>query len=259
MLLPRAERTKSLSSIVKAKWVTQENITLKTPSQNSFEEKNNIRQQTNQTQELNQNEAEFEQNAEALQAANELMKNAIKSSQEIKQKSQEQGYSEGYAAGYEAGHLQGIREGQQEGLLSATAVTEVGLQEIREVVDCLNLERQTALENQEEDLLAIAFEISKKIMRQQVQEDEAVFLKIFDEVIHGDEENLKIYLSENQKTLDFHINREIAEKIKKLANKTKVIMLKDDDKIMVETDDAVIDMSLPVQLEQLDKAIEQSF
>ena len=77
-------------------------------------------------------------------------------------------------------------------------------------------------------------------------------------MIHGDEEDLKIYLSENQKTLDLHINKEMAEKLKKLSKKSKVIILKDDDKIMVETNDSVIDMSLPVQMDQLVKAIEQS-
>ena len=50
----------------------------------------------------------------------------------------------------------------------------------------------------------------------------------------------------------------MSEKLKKLAKKSKVIILKDDDKIVVETNDSVIDMSLPVQLDQLEKAIEQS-
>ena len=45
----------------------------------------------------------------------------------------------------------------------------------------------------------VAFEIAKKIMKHHVQDDHDLFLKFFDEVIHGDEEDLKIYLSENQK------------------------------------------------------------
>jgi Flagellar biosynthesis/type III secretory pathway protein len=186
------------------------------------------------------------------------MKSALKSSEEIKQKSEELGYKEGYAMGYDEGLKQGIEEGQQEGRRAAAAEVELGLQEIKEVIECMNQERQAALESQEEDLLAIAFEISRKIMRQQIQEDNDVFLKIFDEVIHGDDVGLKIYLSESQKTIDFHVTKEIVEKIKKLSNKSKVIIMKEDDKIMVETDDAVIDMSLPVQLKQLNKTIQEN-
>jgi len=264
-----------LSSIVKAKWVTHEMVTIKRPSENNLQEERTKTQLDEQTQkseqsEKTENEANEEltqaqenrlnefKNAEALRKANDLMKSALKSSEEIKQKSEELGYKEGYAMGYDEGLKQGIEEGQQEGRRAAAAEVELGLQEIKEVIECMNQERQAALESQEEDLLAIAFEISRKIMRQQIQEDNDVFLKIFDEVIHGDDVGLKIYLSESQKTIDFHVTKEIVEKIKKLSNKSKVIIMKEDDKIMVETDDAVIDMSLPVQLKQLNKTIQEN-
>ena len=262
-----------MSSIVKAKWVTQEMVSIKKPSENNLQDERTSAQSDEQTQEKQQIEQaqangeltqaqenrlnEFK-NAEALRKANDLVKSALKSSEEIKQKSEELGYKEGYATGYDEGLRQGLEEGRQEGLRAAAAEAELGLQEIREVIDCMNQERQAALESQEEDLLAIAFEISRKIMRQQIQEDNDVFLKIFDEVIHGDDVGLKIYLSESQKTIDFHVTKEIVEKIKKLSNKSKVIIMKEDDKIMVETDDAVIDMSLPVQLQQLNKTIQEN-
>ena len=262
-----------MSSIVKAKWVTQEMVSIKKPSENNLQDERTSVQSDEQTQERQQIEQaqangeltqvqenrlnEFK-NAEALRKANDLVKSALKSSEEIKQKSEELGYQEGYGTGYDEGLRQGLEEGRQEGLRAAAAEAELGLQEIREVIDCMNQERQAALESQEADLLAIAFEISRKIMRQQIQEDNDVFLKIFDEVIHGDDVGLKIYLSESQKTIDFHVTKEIVEKIKKLSNKSKVIIMKEDDKIMVETDDAVIDMSLPVQLQQLNKTIQEN-
>ena len=143
-------------------------------------------------------------------------------------------------------------------MAKAAEAVELKLQELNELFEAVEQERQRARENQQQEMLDISFEIAKKIMKHQVAEDRDLFLKFFDEVIHGDEEDLKIYLSENQKTLDLHINREMSEKLKKLAKKSKVIILKDEDKIMVETNDSVIDMSLPVQLEQLEKAIEQS-
>lgn len=213
---------------------------------------------------------DHDDSVEAMHAANELMKEAIRASQEIKEKSQETGYQEGFSQGYATGHEEGFRDGSQEGFQAGLkeglhegmtqAATEIDnkLQEINQLLEVISNERQQALANQEQELLDIAFEIAKKIMKHQVQEDRDLFLKFFDEVIHGDEEDLKIYLSENQKTLDLHINKEMSEKLKKLAKKSKVIILKDEDKIMVETNDSVIDMSLPVQLEQLEKAIEQS-
>lgn len=261
-----------MSSIVKAKWVTQ---VVETTS--SSINRANISAETSiQTEHsdinLESRDSQLD-SVEAMRSANELMKEAIKASQEIKEKSQENGYREGFSQGYAAGKEEGFQDGQQEGfqkglkeglhdglnqgLAQAEAEIAAKFEEINELLRLIKQERQNALNNQEQDLLDIAFEIAKRIMKQEVQEDQDVFLGIFEDVIHGDEEDLKIYLSENQKTLDLHINKEMAEKLKKLSKKSKVIILKDEDKIVVETNDSVIDMSLPVQLEQLEKAIEE--
>ena len=259
-----------MSSIVKAKWVTINNtpVAIHVQEHSEIEMTSEIQITENDTTVVDDNRPD--PSVEAMHAANELMKEAIRASQEIKEKSQETGYQEGFSQGYATGHEEGLRDGSQEGfqaglkegltegMAQAAAEIENKLQEIDELLEQITTERQRALENQQQDMLDIAFEIARKIMKHQVQEDRDLFLKFFDEVIHGDEEDLKIYLSENQKTLDLHINKEMSEKLKKLAKKSKVIILKDDDKIVVETNDSVIDMSLPVQLDQLEKAIEQS-
>ena len=259
-----------MSSIVKAKWVSQTTAPAVMPVVNRPEAEIDNSGQTIQNQEIVEDRIDHDESVEAMHAANELMKEAIRASQEIKEKSQETGYQEGFSQGYATGHEEGLRDGNREGfqaglkeglnagLAQAAVEIENKLQEINELLEVINTEHQRALDNQQQELLEIAFEIAKKIMKHQVQEDRDLFLKFFDEVIHGDEEDLKIYLSENQKTLDLHINKEMSEKLKKLAKKSKVIILKDEDKIMVETNDSVIDMSLPVQLDQLEKAIEQS-
>lgn len=259
-----------MSSIVKAKWVSQITVPVVLPVAHQPETETDNVDRVIHNEEIAENRIDHDESVEAMHAANELMKEAIRASQEIKEKSQETGYQEGFSQGYATGHEEGLQDGTQEGfqaglkeglnegLAQAAAEIENKLQEIDEILEQINLERQRALDNQEQELLDIAFEIAKKIMKHQVHEDRDLFLKFFDEVIHGDEEDLKIYLSENQKTLDLHINKEMSEKLKKLAKKSKVIILKDEDKIMVETNDSVIDMSLPVQLDQLEKAIEQS-
>lgn len=270
MLRLRVERTISLSSIVKAKWVTHIDKPVGIAVEKQPEKQLKNESKPDQTEDTVVNQSAEDESVEAMRSANELMKEAIKASQEIKEKSQETGYKEGFSQGYATGHEEGYREGTQEGfqaglrdgldegMAKAAAELDLKLTEINELYQLIAKERQNALDQQEQNLLDIAFEIAKKIMKNQVQEDKDLFLKFFDEVIHGDEEDLKIYLSENQKTLDLHVNKEMAEKLKKLAHKSKVIILKDEDKIMVETNDSVIDMSLPVQLNQLEKAIEES-
>jgi len=259
-----------LSSIVKAKWVSQISTPAVIPVISHHETEQESDSQPDIEMTMAEDQTDQDNSVEAMHAANELMKEAIKASQEIKEKSQETGYQEGFSQGYATGHEEGLkdgtrdgfqaglREGLNEGMTQATSEIEQKLQEIHELLDAINEERQQALDNREKELLDIAFEIAKKIMKYQVAEDQDLFLRFFDEVIHGDEEDLKIYLSENQKTLDLHINKGMAEKLKKLSKKSKVIILKDEDKIMVESNDSVIDMSLPVQLDQLEKAIEQS-
>ncbi len=258
-----------MSSIVKAKWVSQTTAPAVIPVTIQSGAAIDNENQRGENIETIANSIDHDESVEAMHAANELMKEAIRASQEIKEKSQETGYQEGFSQGYATGHEEGLKDGSREGFqvglkeglnegaAQAEAELENKLQEINELLELINNERQRALDNQQQDLLDIAFEIAKKIMKHQVQEDRDLFLKLFDEVIHGDEEDLKIYLSENQKTLDLHINKEMSEKLKNLSKKSKVIILKDEDKIMVETNDSVIDMSLPVQLEQLEKAIEE--
>lgn len=259
-----------MSSIVKAKWVTQTNAPIVVPTERKTDKQTENVLGSSQHEEIIEDKIVHEDSVEAMRSANELMKEAIKASQEIKEKSQETGYKEGFSQGYAAGHEEGfqegtkegfqtgLKEGLNEGLSKSAAEIELKLQEISEVLDLIKAERQEALARQEQDIMDVAFEIAKKIMKHHVQDDHDLFLKFFDEVIHGDEEDLKIYLSENQKTLDLHITKEMTEKLKKLAKKSKVIILKDEDKIMVETNDSVIDISLPVQMDQLEKAIKQS-
>jgi len=141
--------------------------------------------------------------------------------------------------------------------VTAATQAEEGLKEIQDLLEFLRDERQTALENRKNDMVAVAFEIATKIMKQQVIINENAISEMLEGIILENEEGLKIYLSEYQKTLDIHINKEISEKIQNLSKNAKVIILKEDDKIMIETKNGVVDMSLPVQINQLGKAIEE--
>lgn len=247
----------SLSRIVKAKWIAEKIETLEFDRdlpKNSAQNQNGSDSVPGEISEGQEAEAVYDHNIEAIKSANELMKSAVKSSQEIRLISKEKGYQEGFSQGYEAGFQQGIDEGTE----NVIAESEGGIKKMEDLIEEMKQERRIALETEEKDLLHIAFEIARKIMKQQVQLDENAILKMLEEIINDDEEGLKIYLSEYQKTLDIHVDKEITDKIKKMSKRSKVIILKDEDKIMVETTNGVVDMSLPVQLDQLEKAIDQS-
>jgi flagellar assembly protein FliH len=135
---------------------------------------------------------------------------------------------------------------------------EEALAEIGELASLLQEERNNLAVRMEDDFLAVALEIAKKIMRYEISLDESLFTKIFNEVIHKDDTGVKVYLSEYQKSLDLHINKTVIDQLKALSQKSKVVILKEEDRIVVETDQSVIDVSVPVQLQQIQKAIEEN-
>lgn len=234
-----------MSSIVKAKWVTE---SVEPFEFSEINPKNNSSQYSQK--EVNA-KVVYDHTVEGIKSANDLMKSAVKSSKEIRLISKKKGYNEGFSQGHESGLSQGLKEGAE----SAKAQAQEGLNEIQDLVQSLRQERQTALENRKNDLLSVAFEIAKKIMKQQAKCDENLIPEMLEDIILDNKEDLKIYLSEYQKTLDIHIDKEISEKIRKMSKNAKVIILKEDDKMMVETKNGVVDLSLPVQLDQLGKAI----
>lgn len=180
---------------------------------------------------------------EATKRANEIVECAFEQSQNIMKDAENKGYQEGYA--------KGLSEGTQ----NAGAKAEAGLKEIQDLIQSIQTEKQAAFERQEKELIRIAFEIAKKIMRQQVQIDENVIPDMLKELIQEEQEHVKIYLSEYQKTLDLYIDENVLQKINKLSKNTNVIMVQGEDVIKVETENGIIDLSLNVQLDKLEEAI----
>ncbi len=206
----------------------------------------------------NNAEDQIDHQLAAIRVANDLMKSTLRSSREILEKSQENGFDQGYDDGYQVGYETGFQEGLAKGKKQADQEAETKFDEIRILAQTIENERDQAVFQREDEIISFAMEIAKKIMRYEIKKDEAVFAQIFHEVIHKDDEGVKIYLSEHQKTLDLCLQKSTIETIKKLSKKMKIVLLKEDDKIVVETDQAVIDMAVPVQLGQIKKAIEDS-
>lgn len=179
--------------------------------------------------------------------ADALIEGAMKSSREIMTAAEKKGYSEGY--------LRGLVDGAN---ASETAAEE-GLNELRRLIELFSTEQKAALGRNEKDLMEIAFELAKKIMKQHVQADENAVLKMLEEIIQENESSLKIYFSEYQKTLDIHIDKAMAKKLRALTKEAKLVLIKEEDLIMSENESGIVDMSVPVQLEQLKKAVDRQY
>ncbi len=185
--------------------------------------------------------------SEAKLRADGLVESAVKSSREIMNLAEKKAYDEGY--------LRGLVDGAN---ASETAAEE-GLHELRRLIELFKTDQKEALERNEKDLVEIAFELAKKIMKQHVQTDENAVQKMLEEIIMENEGSLKIYFSEYQKTLGVHIDRSIIKKLRTMMKDAKLVLIKEEDLIMSETEGGIVDMSVPVQLEQLKKAVDHAY
>jgi flagellar assembly protein FliH len=180
---------------------------------------------------------------EAKNRADLLIEEAQRSSMTIMEGAEKRGYEEGYR--------QGLIDGEKAAQLEA----QKGLQEIQALVQLLEEERRLALEQQEKELIKIAFQLTKKIIKQQAHRDENMITTMIEEALHGDDSQVKVYLSQYQSVLDLRLDKSIIKKIQKVAPNAKVVLLKEADKIMVESEDGVVDMSIPLQLNKLETAL----
>ncbi len=185
--------------------------------------------------------------SEAQNRADSLIENALKNSREIMNEAEKKGYEEGY--------LRGLVDGAN----ASEQAAEEGLSELRRLIEQFNSEQKEALKRQEKDLIEIAFELAKKIMKHHVKTDEEAVYKMLEEMIQENESSIKIYLSEYQRTLDVHIDKTAAKKLKSISKDIKVVIVKGEDLIMSENEGGVIDMSVPAQLEQLKKVIDHTY
>lgn len=243
----------SLSSILKAKSHYEfiradidSNITNKVVSQeidinlvNITNEKNEdiIRQAIKKAQHIEN---------EARKRADTIVENAINNSQKIMSDSEKKGYDEGY--------LRGLVDGANASEMAA----EEGLYEINNLIIALKTMYKDIVNQQENELIKIAFEIAKKIIKHEMNIDENLILKMLEEVIQENEGSIKIYLSEYQKSLNIHLDKAIINRIRNISKDAKVVLVKEEDIIMVETENGIVDVSVPVQLEQLIKAVENA-
>ncbi len=180
---------------------------------------------------------------EAMKRADSLIEGAYKKCQQIMLDAEKKGFADGFT--------RGVVEGEKAAALKAAG----GFAEIEGMIEVLNSERAAAIVREEKDLVALAFEIAQKILRKQAEIDEDIMIGILEEVIAENQEGLKLFLSGYNRTIDLHLDKNIAKRIKAISKNTKVIIVQGDDVILAETPQGTTYLSVKVQLEQLREAL----
>ncbi len=192
--------------------------------------------------ENNEKSKQLEQDAK--KKAEEFLEDAKLKSQEIFMVAERNGYEEGY--------LRGLVDGAN---ASCTAAEE-SLDGIKGLIDLIKNEKYEFVKREEKNLLTLSFELAKKIMKQAIHLDDTIVEKMLREIVQENEGQITISMSEYQKTLDLKVDKSLAKKIRSFSKESKVIFIKEEDILLVETENEVIDMSVPTQIEHLKKALE---
>lgn len=196
--------------------------------------------------------------AKATETANKKIEQAKKNIYELEEKMRQQGYDKGFAEGVAAGEIEGRKSGE----VSARADFEskVGALNgaLQNILGELNFRKLTIQAQAEADLLKLALEIAKKIVRREIQVDERFVVPILQEAVA---------LTNNKNDLIIRVNSEdhrvIEEEIPTLeaifSDLGRVSIIDDDSLerggIKVGSRHGEVDMSLEEQFVALDKAL----
>jgi flagellar biosynthesis/type III secretory pathway protein FliH len=128
--------------------------------------------------------------------------------------------------------------------------------ELERLAEQIRRERFEAASRAEDELILIALEAAKRVMRQQCRVDSDAVSKMLEEILLENEGVTKLYLSEFQNTLAFRLDKNITRKIRRFASDLKTVLVRDnEDGIMLESENGVTDVSVPTQLELLKRAV----
>lgn len=181
--------------------------------------------------------------SEANSRADSIIRTAMKSSREIFREAEEKGYGEGY--------FRGLTEGAE----AAMQAAEEGLEEVKAVAEAFRTAKDEILAREEENLIEIAFELAGKILRQTLRRDPEAAARMLEEIAAENQRGVTISLSERQSSLGITVDKALLDRVRASVEPTKLILLREDDKLMVETDRGMVDLSVPVQMDRLRKAV----
>ena len=180
---------------------------------------------------------------EAEKRANATINQAQKMSRKLMDDAEKKGYNYGYS--------QGLLAGKEEALKAVS----LGLEEIEKFTLMMNNHLEQMVRSQQHDLVNLSFAIAEKIMRQQMSMSEDAIGEMLEDILKEEQSLVRLYVSEYDKTLDLNMSKAVSKKLKENWKDAKVVVLKEDDKLMIETEEGTIDISINNQIKTLKEAV----
>lgn len=188
---------------------------------------------------------EIQEKAEA--EAEEILAEARKQAEVLKQHAQDEGFKEGYDEGY-AKSITEVKE-------VAEMQSRQYLEEIRDMVEQVTEEKEEILQKYKRDLRNIAIAIGEKVIQVSLKSSGDVIEKM---ILSATEklktrEWAKIYISKSDADIMLRGDRDLVQALSRLSDHVKVVVMENEKPgtCIIELPDEIIDASASTQMENI--------
>lgn len=189
----------------------------------------------------------------------ELSERMLRETEEAKK----QGYSAGFAAGSKEGQKRGyetgLRAGNEEGLRSAADENRRNIEELAEMIQAVEKEKEKVLQRFGDNIQDLAISIAKAILKKELEIDgkamSTIILSATD--AYRNQAWLRIYVSEQTANVLTKADTDIVAKLKSISENVKVVAAQGmgEGGCIIEMPDQVIDAGIDTQLRKIRNAI----
>lgn len=173
----------------------------------------------------------------------------------MKRKAYEEGYQNGFGEAQDKGYAEGFHNGSIEAKEKNTEL----LNELSNLINSIELEKQKIIEKYEDDLTSLAVNIAEKIIKQKIDIDDSVYSTIIKDCIQNYEnmEYIRIYLSDEDSVNTVMADKSLIDNLSKITQNIKVEVCHNskENGIIIETPENIVDIGVETQLDSLKKII----
>lgn len=189
----------------------------------------------------------------------ELSERMLRETEEAKK----QGYSAGFAAGSKEGQKRGyetgLRTGTEEGLRSAADENRRNIEELAEMIQAVEKEKENVLQRFRDNLQDLAIAIARAVLKKELEiDDKAMSTMILSAMdAYRNQAWLRIYVSDQTANILTKADIDIVEKLKSVSENIKVVAAQGmgEGGCIIEMPDQVIDAGIDTQLRKIRNAI----
>lgn len=207
-------------------------------------------------EELRQQKRKLLQEIKELeQKAEDIIANANNAAKDIELEAKKKGRNEGYEQGQSEGSERGYREGLEEGLRQSKEENEDILNELKQILESTEKNKQEILKKYQEDLKDIAVSVAEKVVHVSLKSSGDIIKRMILSATEGMTELkwAKIYIAETDSQLLVKVDRNLIEEISQLSDNIKVIVMPDEEPgtCIIELPNKIIDASAKTQIENI--------